>query len=126
MAASAIMLETLGSAVLLQAGLPAGGCAGGGGGGSLNFLLMMVAMFAIFYFLLIRPQQKRAKEHQEMLKALKKGDRVITNGGVLGTVTGTSEKFLTVEISEKVRVRVLRSHVAGREGDAELESGKKN
>ncbi len=125
MAASTILMETLGSAVLLQVG-PPGGCAGGGGGGSLNFLLMMVAMFAIFYFLLIRPQQKRAREHQDMLKALKKGDRVITNGGVLGTITGTSEKFLTVEISEKVRIRVLRSHVAGREGDADLEGGKKN
>ena len=75
----------------------------------LNFIFMMVAMFAIFYFLLIRPQQKKAKQHQEMLKALKRGDSVITNGGIAGTVVGTTEKYLTVEIAEKVRIRVLRS-----------------
>jgi len=83
---------------------------------------MMVAMFAIFYFLLIRPQQKRAKQHQELLKSLKKGDRVVTNGGILGTVTGATEKYLTVEIAERTRIRVMRSHVAGKEGD-DIESG---
>jgi preprotein translocase subunit YajC len=119
-----ILDQALGVTVLLsQQGGPAGGC---GPGGGLNFIIMMVAMFAIFYFLLIRPQQKKAKQHQEMLKALKKGDRVVTNGGLMGTVSGTADKFLTIEVAEKVRVRVLRSHVAGREGDQDLEAGRKN
>jgi preprotein translocase subunit YajC len=120
-----ILAHCLGISTLLsqQGGPGAGGCAGGGG---LNFIIMMVAMFAIFYFLLIRPQQKKAKQHQEMLRALKKGDRVVTNGGLMGVVTGTAEKFLTIEIAEKVRVRVMRSHVAGKEGDAELEGARKS
>lgn len=124
MAFPTILDQALGSSILLsQQGGPAGGC---GPGGGLNFIIMMVAMFAIFYFLLIRPQQKKAKQHQEMLKAIKKGDRVVTNGGIMGTVTGTAEKFLTIEVAEKVRVRVMRSHVAGKEGDSELEGARKN
>ncbi len=124
MALPTILDQALGTSILLsQQGGPAGGC---GPGGGLNFIIMMVAMFAIFYFLLIRPQQKKAKQHQEMLKALKKGDRVVTNGGIMGIVTGTAEKFLTIEIAEKVRVRVMRSHVAGKEGDSDLEGARKN
>jgi preprotein translocase subunit YajC len=124
MALPTILDQALGTSILLsqQVG-PAGGC---GPGGGLNFIIMMVAMFAIFYFLLIRPQQKKAKQHQEMLKAIKKGDRVVTNGGIMGIVTGTAEKFLTIEIAEKVRVRVMRSHVAGKEGDSDLEGARKN
>jgi preprotein translocase subunit YajC len=115
----------LGAPVLLsqQGGPGVGGCAGGSG---MSFILMMVAMFAIFYFLLIRPQQKKARQHQDMLKALRRGDRVVTNGGIMGTVTATAEKFLTVEIAEKVRVRVLRSHVAGKEGDPEISGERKS
>jgi preprotein translocase subunit YajC len=86
-----------------------------GGGGSMTTLLWMLPMVAIFYFLLIRPQQKRAKEHQSMLGAIKKGDEIITNGGLLGRVTGISDKTLTLEISEKVRVRVLKSQIAGKD-----------
>jgi preprotein translocase subunit YajC len=87
-------------------------------------ILMIVALFAIFYFFLIRPQQKKAKAHQEMLQAIRKGDRVFTTGGILGTVTGVADKFLTLEISEKVRVRVLRANIAGKESEAET-NGKK-
>lgn len=125
MAHPCMLAQAFGAHVMLsnQFGGAEGGCAGGGG---LNFIFMMVAMFAIFYFLLIRPQQKKAKQHQEMLKALKRGDSVITNGGIAGTVVGTTERYLTIEIAEKVRIRVLRSHVAGKEGDPELEAGKKN
>jgi len=124
MALPTILDQALGTSILLsQQGGPAGGC---GPGGGLNFIIMMVAMFAIFYFLLIRPQQKKAKQHQNMLKAIKKGDRVVTNGGIMGIVTGTAEKFLTIEIAEKVRVRVMRSHVAGKEGDSDLEGARKN
>ena len=87
-------------------------------------ILMIVALFAIFYFFLIRPQQKKAKAHQEMLQAIKKGDRVFTTGGLLGTVMGVADKFLTLEIAEKVRVRVLRANIAGKEGEVDL-NGKK-
>ena len=72
---------------------------------------MMLAMFAVFYFLLIRPQSKKAKEHQNMLAALKKGDEVVTGGGIVGKVTGVSDNLLTLEISEKVRVRVMKAQV---------------
>jgi len=92
-------------------------------------LVMIGALVAIFYFLLIRPQQKKAKEHQEMLKAIKKGDVVATTGGIIGTVCGVADRFITVEIAEKVRVRVLRSAVAGKEsggdGNGQKSEGKK-
>ena len=89
---------------------PVGGC---GALGGYQGLLMMLAMFVIFYFLLIRPQQKKAKEHQKMLDGLSKGDEIVTNGGLVGRITAVSGKTVTVEISEKVRVRVLRAQVAG-------------
>ncbi len=92
----------------------AGGAGGAGGGGSpySSFLLIGV-MFAIFYFLLIRPQQKKAKQHRELLSTLKVGDRVITNGGLHGKVTGLKEGTVTVEIAPKVRVKVSRGSISG-------------
>jgi len=68
-------------------------------------------MFAVFYFLLIRPQQKRQREHQAMLSRIKKGDKVVTGGGVLGTVTEVTDAELEIQIADKVRVRVLRAQV---------------
>ena len=82
--------------------------------GSASPLIMMVLMFVVFWFLLIRPQVKRQKAHAAMLGALKKGDTVITRGGLVGKVSGVSDRVLTVELQEKVRVRVLRSHVEGK------------
>jgi preprotein translocase subunit YajC len=78
---------------------------------SMTTIIMMVVMFAVFYFLLIRPQQKKAKLHQNMLGGLKKGDEVVTAGGLVGKITGVSDKVLTLEVSEKVRVRVVKSQV---------------
>ncbi|WP_152629606.1 preprotein translocase subunit YajC [Haliangium ochraceum] len=75
---------------------------------------MMVLMFGIFYFLLIRPQVKRQKEHQKLLERLDKGDMVVTRGGLVGKISGTSGSMLTIELQEKVRVRVMRSHVEGK------------
>ncbi len=86
--------------------------AGGGGAGGLLGLLPMVAIFVIFYFLLIRPQQKKAKLHRAMVADLDKGDEVVTNGGVLGKITGTDDHFVAVEIAEGVTVRVQRTAVA--------------
>lgn len=83
-------------------------------GGGMSSLILMVLMFAVFYLLLIRPQQKRAKQHQAMLGALKKGDEVLTRGGVIGKITGLSDTMVTLELQEKVRIRVLRSYVEGR------------
>jgi preprotein translocase subunit YajC len=92
-----------------------GGAGGGGaeGGGGLAALAPLIIMFVIFYFLLIRPQQKKAKEHRNLLTSLKKGDRVITNGGLYGEITGLTDTTLTLEIAPKIRVKVARSHVAG-------------
>jgi len=88
-----------------------GGGAQGGSGGFASFI-PLILMFVIFYFLLIRPQQKKAKDHQRMIGELRKGDRIITNGGLYGRITGLDENTLTVEIAEKVRVKVARANVA--------------
>ncbi len=97
-----------------ETGAPSGGSPSPCGSmSSPTSIIMMVVMFAVFYFLLIRPQQKKAKDHQKMLSAIQKGVEVVTNGGMIGRVTGISDKTLTIEISEKVRVRVLRSQVGG-------------
>jgi len=85
---------------------------GGGGGGGAGELIFIVVIFAVFYFLLIRPQQKRAKEHRQMVEALSKGDEVVTNGGLLGKVTELGESFVTVEIAQGTVVHVQRMSVA--------------
>jgi len=94
---------------------PLGACGGGGGMSSIVFMLLM---FAVFWFILIRPQQKRAKELQAFLNALKKGDEVVTRGGVIGRVSGVNDNVVTLEIQEKVRVRVLKSYIEGRHAGA--------
>ena len=71
----------------------------------------LIAMFVLMYFLLIRPQQKRAKEHKKLLKGLKKGDEVVTNGGVIGKVTSVDESFATIEISDGVIVKVQKQGI---------------
>jgi preprotein translocase subunit YajC len=90
-----------------------GGAAGAQGGGGFAALVPLILMFVIFYFLLIRPQQKKAKEHRLMVQNLKKGDRVITSGGIHGRITGMDETTLTVEIADKVRVKVTRGSISG-------------
>lgn len=86
--------------------------AGGQAGGGLTAFIPLILMFVIFYFLLIRPQQKRAKEHREMIGSLKKGDRIITTGGLHGRITGMDDTTLTVEISDKVRVKISRGNIS--------------
>lgn len=105
---------------------PAGtGCPGAGGGGMFN-LLPLILMFVVFYFLLIRPQQKKMKDHQEMLKNLKRGDQIITNGGLVGKITGLTDKMITLEVAEKIRVRILRSHIAGKQENMDKITTDKN
>lgn len=89
-----------------------GGGAEGAPGGGLISLMPLILMFVIFYFLLIRPQQKKAKEHREMVSNLKKGDRVITSGGIHGRITALEDTTLTLEIAEKVRIKILRSNIS--------------
>jgi len=73
--------------------------------------LFLVAMFVLMYFLLIRPQQKRAKDHKNLLKTLKKGDEVVTNGGIVGKVNSVDESFATLEIAEGVVVKVQKQGI---------------
>lgn len=87
-----------------QAGAPGQPSAG-------SFIPMMLIMFAIMYFVMIRPQQKKAKEHQNMLSTLKSGDEVVTQAGILGTITGMTEKVVTLEVDKDVRVKMLRSQI---------------
>ena len=94
-------------------GTPPPGPMGCGGGGGLEQIGFLVLMFAVLYFLMIRPQQKRAKQHEQMLGALKKGDIVRTNGGIRGEVTALDERDATIEIADRTRIKVLRSHIAG-------------
>jgi len=75
-------------------------------------LLMLPLMLVVFYFLLIRPQQKRAKEHQAMLAKIATGDEVVTAGGILGRVTEVGDSFLTLEIADGVRIKVQKSQVS--------------
>ena len=88
-----------------------GGTSGQGGG--FGAMVPLILMFAIFYFLLIRPQQKKQKQHRQLLGDLKKGDRVITSGGLYGRITGLTDTVVTLEISEKVRVKVGRANISG-------------
>ena len=90
----------------------AGGAEGGGGG--MGAFLPLILMFAIFYFLLIRPQQKKSREHKEMLSQIQKGDIIVTQGGLQGKVTGVTDTYLTVEIAEKVRVKIARGFISAK------------
>jgi preprotein translocase subunit YajC len=91
----------------------AGGAAAPGSAGGLASFIPLVLMFVIFYFLLIRPQQKKTKEHRDMVAGVKKGDRIITSGGIHGQVTAVDDATLTVEISDKVRIKLNRANIAG-------------
>ena len=92
----------------------AGGAGGGalGGGGDMSFIVVMVAIFAIFYFLLIRPQQKKQKETKAMLSNLAHGDTIVTVGGLYGKITAVAEQTVTLEVADKVKVKISRGHIA--------------
>ena len=88
--------------------------AGGGQGGGNVFaqFLPLILIFAIFWFLVIRPQQKKSKAHKLLVSELKKGDEVFTDGGIFGTVQKVADDIVTLEISPKVPIRIVRSRVA--------------
>jgi preprotein translocase subunit YajC len=95
-----------------------GGAPGGAGGSGFTAFVPLILMFAIFYFLLIRPQQKKAKEHQEMINSLKKGDRIITSGGIHGRITSVDDTTITLEVADKVKIKVSRGNVGAIPGSA--------
>lgn len=95
---------------------PAGG---EGGGGLTSTLIMFGLIFLIFYFMIIRPQQKRQKERQKMLDAVKKGDKIVTAGGIHGTVVGVEDKTVLVQIADNVKVKIDRSSVGNIAREAE-------
>lgn len=84
---------------------------GARGPSQLPLLLVIVATFAIFYFILIRPQQKKQKELHKMIEALKKGDRVMTSGGIFGTVVGFKDNILVLKIDENTKIEMVKSAV---------------
>lgn len=90
------------------------GQAGGQGGqaGGIAGFLPIIILFAIFYFLLIRPQQKKAKEHKAMISNLQKGNRIVSSGGIYGTITSIDDTTIGLEIAEKVKIKISRGNVA--------------
>ena len=89
------------------------GGTGGGQGGGFGAFIPLILMFAIFYFLLIRPQQRKAKQHRELIASIRKGDKVVSSGGLHGVVTGLADDVVTMEIAPKIRVKVSRGSIAG-------------
>jgi preprotein translocase subunit YajC len=89
-----------------------GGAGQGGPGGLIGSLVPLVLIFVIFYFLLIRPQQKKAKEHKSMIDNLKKGDKIITSGGIYGIIEGVGANTVTVKIGENVKIKLGKAYVA--------------
>ena len=85
---------------------------GGAGQPGLLGLLFPIVLIVIFYFLLIRPQTQRAKKHKQMVAALKKGDEVVTNGGLLGRITEVGENFIELEVAEGLQLKVQKFSIA--------------
>jgi preprotein translocase subunit YajC len=86
-------------------------------GGGMEGIIMLVIMFAIFYLLLIRPQQKRAKQHKELVENLKSGDQVVTAGGLHGKIVAVQDDIITLEIASNVRIKINRTSIVGTKTD---------
>jgi preprotein translocase subunit YajC len=91
---------------------PQAGGQAGGAQGMIGSLLPLILIFVVFYFLLIRPQQKKAKEHRQMLENLKKGDKVITGGGIYGVVESVGNNTIVLKIAENVKVKFGKGYIA--------------
>jgi len=83
-----------------------------GGGGGTQFMILIGGMILLMYFFMLRPQSKQRKEHQSMLSALKKGDKVVTVGGIYGVVTNVKEKTVIIKVADNVKLEMLRSGIA--------------
>ena len=88
------------------------GAAAAPAGGGITQFIPLILIFIVFYFLLIRPQQKRAKEHKQMVESLKKGDEVVTSGGLLGRILEVGENFILVDAGEGIQLKVQRQAVS--------------
>jgi len=99
---------------------------GSGDGGLMSTIIMFALIIGIFYFLILRPQQKRQKEREKLLESVKKGDKVITGGGLHGTVSGVEEKTLLIQVSENVKMKFERSAVTTivKESDGDQKAAK--
>jgi preprotein translocase subunit YajC len=109
--------------VVLAQDAPAPPPAGPGSGAFFTSLLPFILIFVLFYALLILPQQRRQKKHRTMLEALKKGDRVVTTSGILGTVMNIAKDTITLQVADNVKIRVLRDSVSEMRGEKEEEGG---
>ena len=87
-----------------------------------SFILPMIPILVIFYFLMIRPQSKRLQKHQEFVGGLKRGDEILTTSGIYGRVEGITEKFVTLEVANGVKMRFAKSHVSGKATEAVAEA----
>lgn len=103
---------TLSLAALAAVTSPAGAADSAAAGNPLGQFLPLIVIFVIFYFFLIRPQQKKAKEHQKLLTGIKKDDRVLTSGGLYGTVVAVRSDILEVKIADNVKVQIARSAIS--------------
>ena len=94
--------------------------AGGSGGDTMGLFMSMaplILIFVVFYFLLIMPQQKKAKQHKAMLASISKGDEVITSGGIHGKVAGITDHVLTLDLGDKVKIKVSREFIAHKKSE---------
>ncbi len=92
---------------------PQGGASSGGGSGGspMSLIFMVIAIFAVMYFLMIRPQQRQKKQHQELLSKISKGDKIVTAGGINGTIAGVKDDTVIVKIADNVKVEVSRASI---------------
>jgi len=117
-------MHPIGGDFMTSIAYAAGPAAGGGAGGFASFL-PLILIFVVFYFLLIRPQQKQAKQHQAFLSNLKSGEKVVTRGGIHGTITGLTDTIVTVEIAKDLRIKVSRDAIGGSATNPETAPAKK-
>lgn len=113
-------LGLLGLGLLASAPAVAQDGASGASGAIMQQLLLFVPLILIFYFLLIRPQSQRQKKHREMIEAVRRGDTIVTSGGLIGKVTKVAEQELTIELADNVRVRIVKGMIADVRGKGQL------
>jgi preprotein translocase subunit YajC len=107
-----LIVAVLATMALLGGCYPAEGEEGGGSSSTIYMIVFLVLIFAMFYFLMIRPQRKRQKEHQQMMEELRKGDRVITAGGIYGVIESVSEDSIVIKVESGATIRLAKGSVA--------------
>lgn len=102
------------SVILMGTAQPGGGTPSGGAGGGLSLIIMFALIFAFMYFFMIRPQQKKEKTRQKMIADLKKGDKVLTNSGIIGTIWNIKDNAFVIEVDKEVKIEFVKSAIAGK------------